>query len=353
VEKENLEFNNPPTTETIQSLLGTQTDQAAIKPEGSERLKDAGDNLALSTESGPMEIVYVEASPAQIQSMLNGLKVQTEKFKAVSVAPAKGDSRLQNAVAAFDYRGVIAGPAREGRADVEQSMESAQGGFQSGLKSDSSASAGAVLGRAQRIPYFYGNNTKAAGVETETQQQNLAGTAQKALPATMGYGGGGAAGQLGKSMPGGQFGVAASAAPTTGPGMADQLKSPAKALNQPADKIEQAPADAAAAQLFTKQNQEQAANQQVQSAQVAESRQGAKQERQPASAAQNRQDSDSLRRNLQVEPSGTAALPRIERVLFVLQVIERKSTAGNAEKNAPADAAGINAPAAEANPSKQ
>ncbi|MGA2062942.1 MAG: hypothetical protein ABSG67_20910, partial [Thermoguttaceae bacterium] len=345
-EKEYLDINKPPNTETIQSLLGTQTDRAAIKPGGEERLKDAGDNLAISTESGPLEIVYVEASPAQIQSLLNGLSAQTEKFKTVSVAPAKGDARLQNAVAGFDHRGAIAGPARGGRADAGQIVESGQGGFQAGLKSDLSSSAGAMLGRAQRIPFSQGYNAKAAGVETETQQQNLASTAQKGLPATMGYGGGGAMGAAGRSMPGGQRGVAASAAPATGSGTAGQLKSSAQALNQPAAKVEQAPA--AAAQLFTKRNQEQAADQEEQSAPAAQSRQFAIQQRQPASAAQNRQDADLQRRNLQVEPSGTAALPRMERVLFVLQVMERK----NAGENAPVDAAGVNAPAAEANPSK-
>jgi hypothetical protein len=230
-------------------------------------------------------------------------------------------------------------------------VESVRGGFQAGLKSDSSSSGSTVLGRAQRIPYFYGNNAKAAGAETEAQQQNLTSTAQKGLPATMGFGGGGAAGRSGKSMPGGQLGVAAGATSSTASGT-EQLKSSAQALNQPAAKAEQAPDAAAAVQLFTKRNQGQAANQEDQSAQVAESRQGAKQERQPASAAQNRQDADSQRRNMQIEPSGTAALPRIERVLFVLQVIERTNAAENAEKNAPADAAGVSAPAAEANPSK-
>ena len=164
----------------------------------------------------------------------------------------------------------------------------------------------------------------------------------------MGYGGEGSAGGLGKSMPGGQLDIAAGAAPTSGSGTAEQLKSPIQALNQRADKTEQAPTAAAAAQLSTNRNQGQAANQETQSAQVAESRQGAKQGQQAAAAAQNRQDVNSQRRNLQGETSGTAGLPRMERVLFVLQVMERK----NAAENAPADAAGVSAPAAEAKQSK-
>jgi hypothetical protein len=355
-EKEILDYKNPPNTEAIQSLLGTQTDQAAIKPEVGQQLKDARDNLAISTESGPLEIVYVEASPAQIQSLLNGLSAQNETFKKVSVAPAKGDAGIQNAAGDFGYRVVIAGPARVGQVDVEQSVESRQGGFLSGLKSDSSASTGAVLGRAQRIPYSQGDNAKAAGVETGTQKQNLASTAQKGLPATLGYGGGGAGGRLGKSMPADQLGVAPSAASSPAFDTSEQLKSPAQELNQPAAKAEQAPAAAAAVQLFSNKNKEQAANQADHPVPAAQSLQGAEQERQPASAAQNRQDSDSLRRNLQQMPSGTAALPRMERVLFVLQVMERKtateSAGENAEKSSPADAAGVNAPAAEANPSK-
>ncbi len=349
-EEENWDFENPPNTETIQSLLGTQTALATNKPERKEQSKAAGENIALSTESGPLEIVYVEASPAQIQSMLNGLSAQTEKFKTVSVAPATWDSRLQDAVAGFNYRGVMAGPARKGRADLAQTVESVQGGFQSGLKGDLSSSAGTLLGRAQRIPFVNVNNAKDAGIETEKQKQNLTSTAQKGLPATMGYGGGGTAGGLGKSMPGGQLGVAASAAPTTGSGTDEQLKSPAYALNRPADKTEQAPP--AAPQLFTNRNQEQAANQERQSAQVAESRQVAKHGQQSAAAAQNPQDADSQRRNLQIEPSGTAALPRMERVLFVLQVMERKNAAENARENVPADAAGVSSPAAEAKQSK-
>jgi hypothetical protein len=351
-QKENQNIINPPNMETIQLLLGTQTDLAANKPEGKERLKDAGDNLALSTETGPLEIVYVEASPAQIQSMLNGLAAQTETFKTVSVAPAKGDSRLQDAIAGFDYRGVIAGAARGGRADVEQTVESVQGGFQADLKRDLSSSAGAILGRAQRIPFSRGYNAKTAGVETQTQKQYPTSTAQKGLPATMGFGGGGAASGSGKSMPGGQLGVAASAAPTTGSDTTEQLKSSVQELNQPAAKAEQAPAAAAVVQMFTKRNQEQAAHQGEQSAPAAQSRQSAKQERQPASAVRNLQDMDSQRRNSQIEPSGTAALPRIERVLFVLQVMERKNAAESGGESAPADAAGVNAPAAEANPSK-
>ncbi len=355
-EKENLDFKSLFNAEAIQSLLGAKTGLAANKPEVEERSKDTGDNIALSTESGPLELVYVEASPAQIQSMLNGLSAKTETFKTVSVAPAKGDSRLHNAVADFKYRGVIAGAARGGRADVAQSVDSVNGGFQSDLKSDISSSAGAALGRAQRIPFSYGYNAKADGVETEAQQQNLTSIAQKGLPATMGYGGIGSAGRLGETRSGGQLGVAAGAAPSTGSGTAEQLKSSAQALNQSAAKAEQAPSAAASAQLFTNRNQGQSARQEDQPAPAAQSRQSAKQERQSASAAQNRQDADSQRRNLQVEAFGTAALPRIERVLFVLQVIERKSpvenAAENANKKAPADAAGVNVPAEEVNPSK-
>jgi hypothetical protein len=349
-DKENFDYKYPPNTKAIQSLLGTQSDHPIYKPEAEERLKDVGDNLELSTESGPLEIVYVEASPAQIQSMLNGLKAQNEKFRTVTVAPAKGDAGLQNATAGFGSRGVMAGPARGGQADLGQIADSRQGGFQSGLKSDSSTSAGAVMGRAQRIQFSQAYNAKAAGADTETQKQNLSSTAQKGLPATWGYAGGGAAGVAGKSTLGDQLGVAANAAPTTG--TTEQLKSSAQELNQPAAKAEQAPAAAAATQLFTKQNQEQAANQPEQSAPAAQSWQFAIQRRQPASAEQNRQDADLQQRNLQVQPSPATALPRIERVLFVLQVMERKNAAESARENAPADAAGINAPAAEANPPK-
>ncbi len=105
----------------------------------------------------------------------------------------------------------------------------------------------------------------------------------------------------------------------------NNLKSSAQMLNQPVAKVEQAPAAAAASQLFRNRSQKQAATEETQSAQVAESRQAAKQEQQPASAVQNRQDADSQHRNLHVESSGRLLAGHGEGVI---------RTSGDGTKNA-------------------
>jgi hypothetical protein len=89
------------------------------------------------------------------------------------------------------------------------------------------------------------------------------------------------------------------------------------------------------------------------SAQAVQNQLDLKQEQYPATKAQNRQDAYSPRDNFHIEPSGQAASPRIGRVLFVFQVIEPKNAARNSEQNAPANAAGADAKAPEANPAKQ
>ncbi|MGD0516438.1 MAG: zf-HC2 domain-containing protein [Thermoguttaceae bacterium] len=255
-------------------------DNAIVWSETPKENRDAENLSAIElSKAGPLEIVYVEASPAQIEAALNGLSAQTDAFKNVSVASSKEDSRLQHAVAGANFRREIPKSALEARARIAQTAEPAGGQSQFGFKTDSSTSTKVVLGRAQHIPFSYGYNAKASGVATEDQKQSLAGTAQKALlPETI------------------------------------QLNSSAQAVQNQLD---------------------------------------IKQEQQPARSAQNRQDAYSPRNNFHTEPSGQAASPRIGRVLFVFQVIEPKNTTRNSEQNAPANSAGADAKAPEANPAKQ
>jgi hypothetical protein len=254
-------------------------DNAIVWSETPKENLDAENLSAIElSKTGPLEIVYVEASPAQIEAALNGLSAQIDAFKNVSVASAKEDSRLQHAVAGANFRREFAKSALGARAKTAQTAESAGSQSQFGSKPDSSASVNIVLGRAQHIPFSYGYNAKASGVGTEDQKQKPAGAAQKALPETI------------------------------------QLKSSTQAVQNQLD---------------------------------------LKQEQHPATAAKNRQDAYSPRDNFHIEPSGQAASPRIGRVLFVFQVIERKNTVENSEQNAPANAAGADATAPEANPAKQ
>jgi hypothetical protein len=256
------------------------TDNAIVWSETPKENLDAENLPAVElSKTGPLEIVYVEASPAQIEAAINGLSAQTDAFKNVSVASAKEDSRLQHAVGGANLRRDISKSALGARAKVAQTAEPAGVQSQPGSKTDSSTSTNAALGRAQHIPFSYGYNAKASGVGTEDQKQKPAGVAQKALPETI------------------------------------QLKSSAQAVQNQFD---------------------------------------LKQEQHPATAAKNRQDAYSPRNNFHIEPSsGQATSPRIGRVLFVFQVIEPKNTTRNSEQNAPANAAGADATAPEANPAKQ
>ncbi|MGD0653738.1 MAG: zf-HC2 domain-containing protein [Thermoguttaceae bacterium] len=255
------------------------TDNAIVWSETPKENLDAKNLSAIElSETGPLEIVYVEASPAQIEAALNSLSAQTDAFKNVSVVSAKADSRLQHAVGGANFRREMAKSALGTRANVEQTAEPAEGQSQYGYKPDSSASVNAALGRAQHIPFSYGYNAKASGVGTEVQKQELSGAVQKPWPETI------------------------------------QSKSSAQAVqNQP----------------------------------------GLQQVQHPAAEVQNRQEAYSLRDNFHIAPSAQAASPGMGRVLFVFQVIETKNAARNSEQNAPANAAGADAKAPEANPAKQ
>ncbi len=347
-QKENLDLEILPKPESIQSLLDTKTDRTAIKPEGEELSKVARENIA-DSKAGPVELVYVEASPAQIQAMLKGISAQTEAFKSISITQAIGDFRLKNAVEGVASRRGITMGGRGARANAGQTAASAEDHAQSQLKSDFYASENTVLGRAERIPFSYGDNTKAAGVETEAQKQKSVNIAQKGLPGAMG---GMSAGKSGEANSEGRFGGAAGGAPPAGSIAAEQLKSPSQVINQPPAKAVQVPASASVSPSLSQQGQAQAAKQEVQSAPAAQDRQSTKLEQQPAQAGQNRQDADSLYGNFQTQPSGSAGFPRMERVLFVFQVMERKNAGEDSDKSAPANPARVNTPAVDANPSK-
>ncbi len=249
----------------LRSLSEAKNDRAANKPErasGMGGVRGAEtDRLGLSLNEN-VEIVYVEASPAQVEAMLKGLSAQTEAFKDVSITPATRDSRLQKAVDGTITRGEIAETGSKAPAYAAQTVVPAKDRFQSQTKGSASASTHESLGRARRIQSFYGDNAKASGDETEVQQQKLADTGQKGLPGTIDYGAI-IAGQSGNAKPAGPLDL-----------------------------------------------------------------------------------------SFPIQPSASAGAARMERVLFVFQVMEGKNTGKDADKNAPADAARFNTPAADANPPK-
>ena len=139
--KESPAAGNQPEFDAIRSLSTAKTDRAENKPGGAiggmGGGKDAGAGQLGSSMTGPVEMVYVEASPAQIEATLKGLSAQAEMFKSVSIAPAKADSRLRTAVDGVNSRGEISRAGDEARAYGGQGGESADR-FRSQARSDSS-----------------------------------------------------------------------------------------------------------------------------------------------------------------------------------------------------------------------
>jgi len=260
--KENSPGGPVPEPEAIQSLLDQKIDRTADESKRLDRYKSENGNIEPS-QAGPLEIVYVEASPAQIEATLNGLSAQTNTFLTVSVAPAKDGARLQELEVRDNRGGDFTKAVRGARGGVVQSEEAAKLNYQTSPKTAQSAVTDGVLGRAQRI----------------------------ALPNATGYGAGGIparrAGDASRLT--GTLGVAGGAATSTAAIATDQLKSPARSLNRP---------EAA------------------------------------------------------IAPSGTAVSLRMQRVLFVLQVIERKNFSDSSNEATPADATRPNATPAETIPAK-
>jgi hypothetical protein len=130
-------------------------------------------------KSRPVDIVYVEASSAQIQAAINDLSAQTGLFNKVSLTWAKEDWRFQHAIDGVDLRrgisksvlGVQAKAAQSGEPTADQQMQ-----LQDSYKADASWSAREALGRAVQVPFYkYIENEKAAGAGSwGDQKQSIA-----------------------------------------------------------------------------------------------------------------------------------------------------------------------------------
>jgi anti-sigma factor RsiW len=200
-QKERSTSEKLPAQDTGGSLLEPGRDLAQSRPKGA-----LGGRKQVQTQAGesgvsgfgmsvtaPVQMVYVEASPAQIEATLKGLSVQAGLFKNVSVAPASGDSRLAGAA----YGGAaMREPVKAGQGGWAYGSQPAQSAeaeqlLQSQPGSDVPAAAQAALGRARRVPLADVNNVKDANgspVGKEMQQKTLAHGLKKELPGAVDYG---------------------------------------------------------------------------------------------------------------------------------------------------------------------
>jgi hypothetical protein len=328
--QENMLGENLPKAETIRSLSGKKADQTTSEPEGLDRAKGVR-GIIEPSKTQTLEIVYVEASPAQIEATLNGLSAQNGMFKKVSIAPEKEGRQLQQFIAGDNRRQDInkAVQAMPGKAGL--SKETAEDQYLFAPNIPSSTATNVVLGRAQRVPSSLGYEAKSV-VETKDQKHNANLPAQKALPKATGYGGISDR-QSGGSVQGARLGVADGAGSSTGGDAAEQSRQTAQSLNQSeAAKSDQRPASVMAAPSATQAPMR-----------------AAKQE-EYSQKAQNRQDSDSPRGDFGITQSGSASVPRMQRVLFVMQVTEQGNNSDNAKQSAPADTSNADVVPADAIP---
>jgi hypothetical protein len=304
-------------------LSDTNTDQTAVDAEGLDRGKGVRRNTGPS-KAGPLDIVYVEASPAQIEATLNGLSAQNNMFLNVSITPEKEKPQVQQFVASDKSSGEYSRVTRGMQGNAIQPAVTAQNRFQFEAKIPQSSATYAVLGRAQRIPLSFGNAAKGV-VEMEGQKHEFNLFAQKAAPKATAYGGI-SAGQSDKPISEGQLTLDGTAGVSTGIAATEQLRLSGGALNQPAiAKSDLAPASTAAMPPATRAP--------AQTAKQGESGQ----------TAQNPQGADSQFGGFGGAQSGSASSPRMQRVLFVLQVVEQGNISGSAKESAPADATDVNA----------
>lgn len=263
-EKDNISEQYVPNYDTIQSLLDIKTDQTTIKTEGEDRSKAARDRIEVF-KAGPLEIVYVEAPPAQIEATLNGLSAQNDTYKNVSVAQSKDSSQLQP-IAAYENRPRgIAGAFRGAQAKVVQSKAAAEPRYQMSPRRDTLGRASpninnAVQGRAQRIPFPMGYDVRAAAPMSPAPSGVLSGAAV------------------------------------------------------PSQGFKQAEA---------------------------------------AQKSRNAQETDSQYGGARMAPSGSTESPVMQRVLFVLQVVEPNNYSESSKQSAASDAAPDRSAPAEASPAKQ
>ena len=78
--------------------------EANLKEKREEQQPEAGRKMRQSSAAGPLDLVYVEATPAQIEATLAGLAAQPNVFLSVLVQPAPGEA-LQKSLSQYNRRG--------------------------------------------------------------------------------------------------------------------------------------------------------------------------------------------------------------------------------------------------------
>ena len=144
-------------------MSGTNADQTAVETEGLDREKGVR-GLPEPSKPGPLDIVYVEASPAQIEATLNGISTQTDAFLNMAVNPARDNLQIQQFYTRDNNRREMSKPARVGQQAGQQQAEQKittkspiterlKGPTTLGIaNTDQPGSSNAFQGRAQRVP---------------------------------------------------------------------------------------------------------------------------------------------------------------------------------------------------------
>jgi autotransporter-associated beta strand protein len=78
--------------------------EANLREKREEQQPEAGRKMRQSSAAGPLDLVYVEATPAQIEATLAGLAAQPNVFLSVSVQPAPGEAS-QKSLSQYNRRG--------------------------------------------------------------------------------------------------------------------------------------------------------------------------------------------------------------------------------------------------------
>jgi len=169
---------NAPRRETVQSLPTEHNLKSDVQPEG------------LFSNAEPLEIVYVEAQPTQIQSTISSLSSQPHTFSNVLTMPAKNVSQLES-FAPREVRDKEIPKMAEGvRIKAIQAEKSADLQVTNIPQMNAPAPTNVLQGRAQRITMSAGINSNAEIISNVMAQQRvdlkrrLAETTQESLATT-------------------------------------------------------------------------------------------------------------------------------------------------------------------------
>ena len=309
----------------------------------------------------PVEMVYVEASPAQITATLNGLLNQSNSFLTVAVTPTKDDPRIPHFSASVTSGRETSKSDQVEQQIAQQPKKAAEAKEQVLSRTARSGGSVTTLGRAQRLSPSIEHDLERYVPQTFDRKQIFTDANQKASLGVM------------------KDAVSAGASINDALGHENKLSQDNKPIQEDkpsqADKLAQingavqpsATAPTEPAQSFAArgminkpvqvQAEPQPATMPARPSATASQSQTAQQE-QPAQGAGIRQNDYSLSYDSQSVLFGTNSSQRLQRVLFVFQVVDGKSKTESSEISAPQNApapnsAPANAAPAEAGPAKK